>query len=164
LAPGALVCGGCHALVHAEKLEQLAASARLHEDAHDIGSARSDWDTALALLPPDSTQAEWIRGNTRRLDALSVATQATKAQHGWARRLGPFAPLAIVLAKGKFLLTLFKLKSLLSLGTFARRRALHHAGPADDHRFANTALAGRAFAAAQRQIVRIGLSAAAMNA
>ena len=118
LAPGALVCSRCHALVHAEKLEQLAASARRHEDARDIASARSDWESALALLPPDSAQAEWIRGNTKRLDALAVAAPATKAPHGWARKLGPFAPLALVLAKGKFLLTLFKLKSLLSLGTF----------------------------------------------
>jgi hypothetical protein len=51
------VCSNCHALVHAARLEQLAASARLHEGA-------------------------------------------------------------ILLANGKFLLALFKLKFLLSLGTF----------------------------------------------
>jgi uncharacterized protein len=118
LAPGALVCSSCHALVHAEKLEQLAASARLHEEAHEIAKARSDWSSALALLPPESAQAEWIRGNTKRLDALALAAPTANARHGWARKLGPFAPLAILLAKGKFLLTLFKLKSLLSLGTF----------------------------------------------
>jgi Zn-dependent protease/uncharacterized Zn finger protein (UPF0148 family) len=118
LAAGALVCSRCHALVHSEKLEQLAASARLHEEAHEIAKARSDWASALALLPPESAQAEWIRGNTKRLDALALAAPNANARHGWARKLGPFAPLAILLVKGKFLLTLFKLKSLLSLGTF----------------------------------------------
>lgn len=118
LAPGALVCSSCHALVHAEKLEQLAASARLHEDAHEIAKAQCDWEGALALLPPDSAQAEWIRDNTKRLEALALAAPPATARHSWARKLGPFAPLAILLAKGKFLLTLLKLKSLLSLGTF----------------------------------------------
>ena len=37
----------------------------------------------------------------------------------WVRKLGPLAPLAIVLVKGKSLLALFKLKFLLSLGAFA---------------------------------------------
>jgi Zn-dependent protease len=117
LPPAALVCSRCHALVHAEKLEQLAASARLHENAHEVEPARSDWNRALELLPQDSSQAEWIRRNLKRLDALAPSTPA-KAHPGWARKLGPFAPLAILLAKGKFLLTLFQLKSLLSLGTF----------------------------------------------
>jgi hypothetical protein len=34
------------------------------------------------------------------------------------RATGPLAPIAVLLAKSKFLLTLFKLKSLLSLATF----------------------------------------------
>src|SRR5215472_241458 len=32
LTPGALACGQCHALVHAERLEQLAAAARRYEE------------------------------------------------------------------------------------------------------------------------------------
>ena len=39
-------------------------------------------------------------------------------RHAWARKFGPFAPLIILLANGKFLLALFKLKFLLSLGSF----------------------------------------------
>lgn len=70
------------------------------------------------LLPPDSAQAEWVRGNTKRLDALAAGTAAADARHAWARRLGPFAPIVILIANGKFLLALFKLKFLLSLGTF----------------------------------------------
>ena len=43
---------------------------------------------------------------------------ASGAGHAWAKRFGPFAPLLILLASGKWLAVLFKLKFLLSLGTF----------------------------------------------
>ena len=119
LAPAALVCGSCHALVHAARLEQLAAGARLHEERHEIIEARDLWLKALELLPPDSAQAEWVRGNTKRLNALSISAPTAGARHSWAKKLGPFAPVVILLANGKFLLALFKLKFLLSLGTFA---------------------------------------------
>lgn len=118
LAPAALVCSSCHALVHAARLEQLAASARLHEKRHEFTEARDVWLTALELLPADSAQAEWIRDNTKRLEASATSAPAADARHAWARKLGPFAPLVILLANGKFLLALFKLKFLLSLGTF----------------------------------------------
>jgi Zn-dependent protease len=118
LAPTALVCGSCQTLVHAATLEQLAASARLHEEGHKIIEARDLWLKALELLPPDSTQAAWVRGNVERLNGLLASAVKVDARHTWAKKLGPLAPLAIVLAKGKALLLLFKLKFLLSLGTF----------------------------------------------
>jgi Zn-dependent protease len=117
LAPNALVCGSCHTLVHASTLEQLAASARSHEAGHAYLEAREIWQKALELLPPDSAQAEWVRSNAKRLNDLASAASGD-ARHAWARKLGPLAPLAILVAKGKFLLSLFKLKFLLSLGTF----------------------------------------------
>src|SRR6202142_36935 len=118
LEPGALVCGNCHALVHASTLEQLAARARLHEERGEIVEAREDWSRALKLLPADSVQAEWIRGNDQRLSALAANAATADARQAWTRKLGPLAPIAILLAKGKFLLSLFKLKFLLSFGTF----------------------------------------------
>jgi Zn-dependent protease len=117
LAPGALACNSCHALVHPVELERLAVSARLHEEAKGITEARNDWLRVLDLLPPDSAQAEWVRGNTRRLDALATSTPPAGGR-ALARKLGPFAPLIILLAKGKLLVGLFKLKFLLSLGPF----------------------------------------------
>src|SRR5205807_9435820 len=36
----------------------------------------------------------------------------------WAKKLGPFAPIAIFLAKAKWLFALFKFKFLFSLGAF----------------------------------------------
>ncbi len=88
------------------------------EERRDFAGARDLWLEAIALLPPESAQAEWVRANTERLARLADAAAATASQRTWARRLGPLAPLAILLAKGKFLLALFKLKFLLSLGTF----------------------------------------------
>ena len=98
-------------------LEQLSAGARLHEESREYAEARNDWLKALELLPADSSQAEWIRDNLRRLETLAAAATA-KDRNAWARRFGPFAPLIVLLANSKFLLVLFKLKFLLSLGAF----------------------------------------------
>jgi len=118
LEPGALACNNCQALVHAARLEQLAADARLHEERRELVQAREAWTSALRLLPEESTQAEWVRGNVRRLDAMAAAGAKSAAPPVWIRKLGPLAPLAILLVKGKYLLALFKLKFLLSLGAF----------------------------------------------
>ncbi|MGO9932737.1 MAG: site-2 protease family protein [Steroidobacteraceae bacterium] len=104
--------------MHETALEQLAASARLREEERKIIEARDLWLKALELLPPESTQADWIRDNAKRLDGLATSAATVDARHTWAKKLGPLAPLAIVLAKGKFLLSLLKLKFLLSLGAF----------------------------------------------
>jgi Zn-dependent protease len=104
-------------LLHATTLEQLSSSARLHEERHEYAEARGDWLKALELLPPDSSQAEWINGNLKRLETLAGAASAVD-RHAWAKKFGPFAPLIVLLANSKFLLALFKLKFLLSLGAF----------------------------------------------
>ena len=117
LEPGALSCRHCHALVHAATLEQLAASARLHEERQEVAQAREVWSKAIELLPPDSAQAEWIRGKIKQLQEL-VRTASPDARHAWAKRFGPLAPVLILLANGKFVLALLKLKFLLSFGTF----------------------------------------------
>jgi Zn-dependent protease len=119
LEPAALECNNCHALVHAARLEQLAASARLHEERGETVQARGEWISALRLLPENSTQAEWVRGNIRRLDAMLSAGAKSGAPPAWIRKLGPLAPLVILLVNAKYLLALFKLKFLLSLGAFA---------------------------------------------
>jgi Zn-dependent protease len=98
-------------------LEQLSASARLHEESREYAEARSDWLKALELLPADSSQAEWVSRNLKRLETPAAAATA-KDRNAWAGKFGPFAPLIILLANGKFLLALFKLKFLLSLGAF----------------------------------------------
>jgi Zn-dependent protease len=112
------VCSQCHALIHAAELEKLVASARGHEEQGELTLARDAWSRALSLLPPGAAQTEWVRGNCERAAALATKVPAGPARGSWVRKLGPFAPLAILLIKGKALLALFKLKFLLSLGTF----------------------------------------------
>jgi Zn-dependent protease len=113
----ALVCPGCQRLVHAPQLEELAAAARLHETRGELSEARDCWTRALQLLPEDSTQAAWVRDKAQR---LAIAERARiSARPAWVRRFGPLAPVLLLILNGKYLVALFKLKFLLSLGAFA---------------------------------------------
>ncbi|MFZ0319223.1 MAG: site-2 protease family protein [Candidatus Sulfotelmatobacter sp.] len=120
LPPGALVCDECHALVHSEKLDQLAAEAKALEAKGDLRQAREHWLMGLPLLPPNSRQANWIQQHARSLDVAADQVQPPPpSDNKWAKRLGPVGPIAILLAKGKtVLLALFKLKFLLSFAAF----------------------------------------------
>jgi Zn-dependent protease len=118
LAPEVLACPQCHALVHASELQGLAATAKRLEEQHQFLQARDHWMKALALLPRESSQAEWIRDNARKLE-LAASQSLPQTSSRWVNKLGPLAPIALVLVKGKTLfLTIFKLKFLLSLGAF----------------------------------------------
>jgi len=62
-------------------------------------------------------------GSCARAPACNSAISSTQApppsENPWAKKLGPVGPIALLLAKGKFLLTaLFKLKFLLSFAAF----------------------------------------------
>ena len=116
LAANALVCKQCHTLVHAAELQQISAGAQMFEEEGKPQKALEAWQRALALIPDDAEQKKWVRDKIRNLEV--AAAVATENQSAWAKKLGPLAPLAVLLAKGKFLLTLLKLKSLLSLATF----------------------------------------------
>jgi Zn-dependent protease len=116
LSTHSLVCDLCHTLVHAEKLEQISAGAKMFEEHGDLSKAREAWLSTLAFLPPDAKQAEWVRDKASKLEVAAAASAGK--QSNWAKKLGPLAPIAVLLAKSKFLLVLFKLKSLLSLATF----------------------------------------------
>jgi Zn-dependent protease len=88
-------------------MEQLAAHARSLEAHGDIQEARERWLACLPLLPPQSVQADWIRNHVRELDAGSSAPAAAAGSNAnsvpqWAKRLGPLAPIALALAKLKF--------------------------------------------------------------
>jgi len=128
LAPGSLVCGNCHTLVHKQELERLSAVAQALESKGQLREAHARWMDAFFLLPGRSQQADWIKNHAddlrRRADALQLPdrqadSQAKSQPPSWAKRLGPLAPLAILLSKAKFLFTaLFKLKFLLSFASF----------------------------------------------
>ncbi len=120
LAAGALVCGNCHALVHSEQLDQLASEAKALEAKGDLRGARERWLMGLPLLPVNSRQADWIGAHARSLENTAEKVQPPPpSENKWAQRLGPVGPLALILAKGKFLLgAIFKLKFLLSFVAF----------------------------------------------
>ena len=120
LPPAALVCGQCQALVHSEELDRIASEAKDLEARRDFRQARERWRTALPLLPPTSRQADWIQSHVRRLDAMADQVQTPpRRENKWAEKLGPVGPIAVLLAKGKLLVTaVFKLKFLLSFVAF----------------------------------------------
>src|SRR6478672_4645207 len=88
-------------------MEQLAAHARSLEAHGDFQRARERCLACLPLLPPQSAQAEWIRGHVRELET-AAPTQAggqrsPNATPDWAKRLGPVGPILLALWKLKFL-------------------------------------------------------------
>jgi hypothetical protein len=118
LAPEALVCPWCHLLVHAEVLEQIAAGAKSLEEMGSARQAHEQWAQALALLPQDSAQAEWVRRQTQRLQSAADSETSAGTKKEWLERWGPLAPLALLLLKGKSLLAIFKMNFLVSLVAF----------------------------------------------
>jgi len=120
LAPGALVCEKCHALVHSETLDRLAAEAKALEAKGDLRQAREHWLMGLPLLPPNSRQADWIQSHAQSLEVTADRIQPPPhSENKWAQKLGPVGPIAILLAKGKTVMfALFKLKFLLSFAAF----------------------------------------------
>jgi Zn-dependent protease len=116
LAAGVLACTQCRTLVHATELEQISAGASMFEENGELQKAREAWQKALPLLPADAEQKKWVFDKIKKLEA--AAAVAVEKQNAWTKKLGPLAPIAVLLAKSKFLLTLLKLKSLLSLATF----------------------------------------------
>lgn len=112
------MCDACSALVHGERLTQISRAASLLEEQNEFLQARDLWLSALPLLPPNSKQSEWIRDHARDLEQDAARVSEPKRENQWVRRLGPAGPIAVVLAKSKTLLALFKLNFLLSLAGF----------------------------------------------
>jgi Zn-dependent protease len=110
------LCPACHTLVHGEQYERIVAAAEKLERQSRPHAAREAWLQALTLLPPDSEHAQWTRQHADELSLLPADAQTSKER--WAKRLGPLAPLAALLAKAKSLVVLLKLKFLLSLAAF----------------------------------------------
>jgi Zn-dependent protease len=108
--------------VHAEQLAQLSEEARKAESQGQFRRARDLWQQGIPLLPTDSKQAQWIRDHAKELDLAALRAEAVQEtpppENKWARKLGPLAPIAILLAKGKSLLVLLKLNFLMSLFAF----------------------------------------------
>src|SRR6185437_6786520 len=124
LSPGALECSACHALVHSDRMDELAAQARELEARQDLTGARERWRSILPLLPRNSKQAEWIVTHLREIESAaahpSVRPERSDGhKSAWAKRLAPLAAVAAVAAKFKTaLFALLKFKFLLSFAAF----------------------------------------------
>jgi Zn-dependent protease len=117
LAPGALVCDQCHALVHSEELERLAAEAKDLEAKGELSRAREKWLTGLPLLPTTSKQADWIKQHARELEAAAVAAAGSR-DGMWARQPGPLGLSTPQTAKVRVQGAGFRWTSLLSFVAF----------------------------------------------
>ncbi len=117
LASTELACVQCHTLAFSEELTILSARATALEEQGDLAPALEEWRKSLPMLPVQSTQADWVRDHVRKLE-LSLKVSPPQPKNNWAKKLGPLAPIAIFLAKAKWLLAIFKFKFLFSLGAF----------------------------------------------
>ncbi len=114
LAPAALACPACGALVHADTLKTLAAAADHAARDGDLAEARDAWTRTLALLPPHARQHEIV---SRRIASLSQqidtgasstprTTQEPSSDKQWWQRgaAGLVTVLIFAVSKLKFLL------------------------------------------------------------
>lgn len=80
------MCDHCHALVHSDELELLAAEAKALESRGELQQAREKWLTGLDLLPPESKQADWIKRHVQDLLAADGdLTRLSAARFSGAR-------------------------------------------------------------------------------
>jgi Zn-dependent protease len=112
LAPDALECAQCQALVHGEALERLAGEAKMLEAQGDLLAARDRWLAALPLLPEASAQGKWVRERVHTLEESAAALAGREKKKNWAGKLAPLGGIGLILAK------ILKLKFLFSLVAF----------------------------------------------
>src|SRR5262249_47035286 len=123
LTAGALACPHCSTLVYGRHVEQISKAARNLEESNklsQLAEARELWLSALPWLPRASQQSDSIQQRVRALDRrINAADTEPSPQSRWAKRLGPLAPILVVLAKFKSAFFLiFKLKFLFSFLAF----------------------------------------------
>lgn len=109
LAPDALECPQCRALVHGDTLQRLADDANALEARGDLLGARDRWASALPLLPQESAQGKWVRERIRTLENSAAALEGHQRKKKWGK-LAPLAGIGALLVKllkgSKFFLSL----------------------------------------------------------
>lgn len=117
-----LACPSCGALVHRDKLQQLAHEADAARAAGDHAGARALWLETLALLPPTSEQYRVISGRVSDMAAARASSnQPATAVDGastaaWWKRGAGAAGGMLLLFGGKLK---FLLLGLTKVSTFA---------------------------------------------
>jgi len=128
LPPHSVVCPACGTLVFSDRLKTLAAGANAAIASGDLSGARTHWEDALKLLPPDSKQYESIKARIADLSAkldganspASRAKPANPDHPAWRRALGGLVTaFLLLLGKLKFLiLGLTKASTFFSMFAF----------------------------------------------
>ena len=128
LAPFALACPSCGALVHRTRLQELAEQANAALTAGDSGTARGRWQEALALVPVSSEQhrlisqrIEGLRPPPDAADSPAATTRPKPAGSSWWKQVaGLGVTLGVLLiTKAKFLLLgLTKMSTFVSMFGF----------------------------------------------
>lgn len=109
LAPSALACPRCKALIHRDELQRLASAAQQHESEGETERAIEQWQTALGYLPVESAQYGVIR---QRMSAL-VAARSAKGEAKPAKADGPPWRRGLAAVAAVLLFSVGKLKFLL---------------------------------------------------
>ncbi|HXJ33519.1 MAG TPA: site-2 protease family protein [Candidatus Eisenbacteria bacterium] len=113
LGPSMLACPACRRLVHAARLQELAAAAREATERGDAGAALAAWREAHDLLPPQARQRAVVAERIAALSATVGAAPAARPRTPWGWIV--FA-IAAVAGKGKLLLAgLTKATTILSM-------------------------------------------------
>ena len=126
LAPSLLSCPACHALVHRDRLSELASEATAAEARGERALALTRWRDAIALLPAESPQHPIVAARIESLGKEAPAAARAERQltiagirarfAGKGGRIGStLAAAAVLLWKLKFVVVfvLTKLKLLL---------------------------------------------------
>jgi Zn-dependent protease len=125
VAPLALACPVCRALIHAKALKELSAQAATAEAAGKAAEALSAWQRAIALLPPDSRQYAIVTSTIERLEAQAgPAAAPAPPRPDWTKRSGALGALALLLWKMKFLVGLVLAQGKLILLGFTKTGTL----------------------------------------
>ncbi len=104
-------------MVYADHISGLAVAAQQLEKEQRWPEARAAWSTALVWLPAETSQAHALQQRIVAIDTHASADKEKAAR--WAKRLGPLAPVLVLLGKLKgILFLLFKFKFLFSFLTF----------------------------------------------
>jgi Zn-dependent protease len=117
LAPSLLVCPACGALVHADELKRLAATATERTNAVDLAAALVAWRRAVELLPSGTRQHAEVTARIAELSQRVTTSPAQPSGSRWKLGGGAIGAAAVaLLSKGKLLLLgLTKLSTLGSM-------------------------------------------------
>ena len=114
---GTLVCPECGNLVYKQYVASLAHAAQGLEQEQRWPEARTVWDAALVWMPAEAPQSVALKQRIAAIDARDNADKEKTAR--WAKRLGPLAPVLVLLGKLKgILFVLLKMKFLFSFLAF----------------------------------------------